>query len=143
MVVWNICAVQSARISGGGVRLADRARRGRSPTEKGWRTNKVNRYLLADHISRVLVNEAGRPVASEALVHFAFVPLEPGGTHALHVPAAGQRAGPGVDAVVMADVCPGRAREEVRHRDRFERMEVWLELHEALIEVNYPHQMTS
>lgn len=44
-------------------------------------------------------------MASETLVHFAFVSLKPGGTHALHVSAAGQRAGLGGHAVVMADVC--------------------------------------
>lgn len=109
--VWNICAVRSARVSGGDIRLAGRAKKRMK--------DKQGKYLLANHISRVLVNEAGRSVASETLVHFAFVALEPGGTHALHVPAAGQRAGPGVDAVVVADVCPGRARQEVRHQDRF------------------------
>lgn len=82
-------------------------------------------------------------MASETLVHFAFVPLEPGGTHALHVPAAGQRAGPGVDAVVMADVCPGRSREGVRRRDRFNARRSGWGRNEVLIEVNYPHRMTS
>lgn len=78
------------------------------------RDSTVNRYLLADHISRVLVNEARRSMAAETLVHFAFVSLEPGRTHALHVSAAGQRAGLGVHAVVMADVCSGRSREGIR-----------------------------
>lgn len=61
-------------------------------------------------------------MASETLVHFAFVPLKPGGTHALHVAAAGQRAGLGVHAVVMADVCPGRRRVEVRHQENVPRL---------------------
>lgn len=48
-------------------------------------------------------------MAAEALVHLALVPLEPGRAHALHAAAAGQRARPGVDAVVVADVwCTSR-----------------------------------
>lgn len=61
--------------------------------------------ILANHVSRLLVNKAGRSVAAETLVHLALVSLEPGRAHALHAAAAGQRARPGVDAVVVADVC--------------------------------------
>lgn len=60
---------------------------------------------LADHVSRLLVNKAGRSVTAETLVHLALVSLEPGRAHALHAAAAGQRARPGVHAVVVADVC--------------------------------------
>lgn len=64
---------------------------------------------LADHVSRLLVNEAGRSVTAETLVHLALVSLEPGRAHALHAAAAGQRARPGVHAVVVADVwCTSR-----------------------------------
>lgn len=95
----------------------DKAERVRYPiTAKAMKGNMVNRYLLANHISCILVNDAGRSVASETLVHFAFVSLKPGGTHALHVSAAGQRAGLGGHAVVMADVCSGRSGEEMRNQ---------------------------
>lgn len=60
---------------------------------------------LADHVSRLLVNQAGRAVAAQTLVHLALVSLEPGRAHALHAAAAGQRARLGVHAVVVADVC--------------------------------------
>lgn len=98
-------------------RPTDEAGRVRSATTaKVMKGSAVNRYLLANHISRILVNEAGRSVASETLVHFAFVSLKPGGTHALHVSAAGQRAGLGGHAVVMADVCSGRSEVEMRNQ---------------------------
>lgn len=44
-------------------------------------------------------------MTAETLVHLALVSLEPGRAHALHAAAAGQRARPGVHAVVVADVC--------------------------------------
>lgn len=101
-------------------RPTDKAGKVRSPTTaKAMKDSTVNRYLLANHIPCILVNEAGRAVASETLVHFAFVSLKPGGTHALHVSAAGQRAGLGGHAVVMADVCSGRSGEEMRNQEHF------------------------
>lgn len=97
------------------------AGRGHSPSYS--RSHKgqcgKNRYLLANHVSRILVNEAGRSVAPETLVHFAFVSLKPGGTHALHVSTAGQRAGLGGHAVVMADVCLGRWEEQMKNQEHF------------------------
>lgn len=60
---------------------------------------------LANHVSRLLINKTGCSVASETLVHLTLVSFKPGGAHALHVSAAGERAGPGVHAVVMTDVC--------------------------------------
>lgn len=77
-----------------------------SPTiGKATRDDIVNRYLLANHISRALINEAGCSMASKTLVHFAFVSLKPGRTHTLHESTAGQRTGRGVHAVVITDVC--------------------------------------
>lgn len=109
------------------------------PRRPAWK----NRYLLANHVSRILVNEAGRSVAPETLVHFAFVSLKPGGTHALHVSAAGQRAGLGGHAVVMADVCSGRSGEQVRNQEHFTvSRSGWISTG-FLIQLNYPHQMTS
>lgn len=98
----------------------DKAGRVRPPTTaKAIKSSTVNGYLLANHISCVLVNEAGRSMASETFVHFAFVSLKPGGTHTLHVSTAGQRAGLGCHAVVMTDVCLGRLAEEMRNQNYF------------------------
>lgn len=52
-----------------------------------WRVNTER--SLANHFSRLLINEARSSVASETLVHLALVPFKPGGTHTLHVAAAG------------------------------------------------------
>lgn len=47
------------------------------------------KHSLANHISCLLINEAGSTMASETLVHLTLVPLIPGGTHTLHVASAG------------------------------------------------------
>lgn len=133
LVAWNICRVQSnlpasaevtcpqaeAYVCMDSAHWGSRERTLSELEPKPRRPAWKNRYLLANHVSRILVNEAGRSVAPETLVHFAFVSLKPGGTHALHVSAAGQRAGLGGHAVVMADVCSGRSGEQMRNQEHF------------------------
>ena len=65
---------------------------------------------LAHHVPSVFGDETRRPVASQTLVHLTLVALKPGGTDALHIATAGQRARLGVHAVVVADVCWKSAR---------------------------------
>lgn len=113
-----------------------------------WKREEVCEDLLAHHVSRLLVNKAGRSVTAETLVHLALVSLEPGRAHALHAAATWQRARPRVHAVVVADVwCTSRKKMGKRKRE-MSALEMWLKphwlgLYEALMGPNYPHQMTS
>ena len=50
--------------------------------------DKNSKHSLANHISCLLINEAGSSVAAKTLVQLAFVSLKPGGAHTLHISAA-------------------------------------------------------
>lgn len=99
--LWNACfSINDDGCEGSAIR------------QEAWGTGIVSRYSLANHIPRLLVNEARCSVASETLVHLALVSLKPGRTHTLHISTTGQRAGLGVHAVVVADVCAASVETE-------------------------------
>lgn len=65
---------------------------------------KPSKNSLAGHVSTLLMEHTGSATAALTLIHIALAALVARRTHTLHMATAGQRAGLGVHAVMVADV---------------------------------------